>query len=435
VQKAWQTLQYLQEICESTSKINNITLRDIEESTSLRRSLLDQHEGKHIMNNKSIMEIEKAYESSAADEAYDYSKRLDNIQSYAQSDTKKQYERLEEVRKHNLELVREYRRGEEGIDYIPGAWKDDPRVANVARMKADIRHRISQLRLENPAAAKEYADYFLKRTEVDDLVEGKLDHQYDVDKIVKAYPGSPKGPLPRDDPEFYSEWFMRNQPEDLIYEGEEGKHYHDIGVRYKYVWNKQALDENALAVEFKDDVANLLEQNEMFPMQHYEGIPEFDLLEREKYDASLPGKLPMLKFHSHIGQDELLPMPNDHTLKYTELHYELERWSLFRALPQLMTFDQGLRQLLISMSNGTAVVPDFVKEVNPPSLWAYYYTLPKWARDDPVVRNVVMAMEYHQPGVDIRAKEGLLNFACSLLRPIDPVLREVIVEAVTANKV
>lgn len=46
-----------------------------------------------------------------------------------------------------------------------------------------------------------------------------------------------------------------------------------------------------------------------------------------------------------------------------------------------------------------------------------------------------MAMEYHQPGVDIRAKEGLLNFACSFLRPIDPVLREVIVEAATANKV
>ena len=36
-----------------------------------------------------------------------------------------------------------------------------------------------------------------------------------------------------------------------------------------------------------------------------------------------------------IVQDELLPMPNDHTLNYTELHYELERWSLFRALPLL----------------------------------------------------------------------------------------------------
>lgn len=175
----------------------------------------------------------------------------------------------------------------------------------------------------------------------------------------------------------------------------------------------------------------------MYQMQHYpyEGIPEFDLLDREKYDTSLPGKLPMLRFHSHIQQDELLPMPNDHTFRYSEVHYELERWSLFRALPQLMKFDQGMKQLLVNMANGTAVVPDFLKEANPPSLWAYYYTLPKWARDDPMVRNVVMAMEYRQPGVDIRAKERMLNFACSFLRPIDPVLREVIVEAVTANKI
>jgi hypothetical protein len=37
-------------------------------------------------------------------------------------------------------------------------------------------------------------------------------------------------------------------------------------------------------VEDKDDVANYLEQNELFPMQNYDGIPEFDVLDREKYD-------------------------------------------------------------------------------------------------------------------------------------------------------
>lgn len=79
----------MKEFVEPTNGIHNITLKDIEESRTLRLSLLDQHEGKHIMNNKSIVEIEKAYESRAADERHDYSKRLDDLQSHAQSDTKK----------------------------------------------------------------------------------------------------------------------------------------------------------------------------------------------------------------------------------------------------------------------------------------------------------------------------------------------------------
>jgi len=47
------------------------------------------------------------------------------------------------------------------------------------------------------------------------------------------------------------------------------------------------------------------------------------------------------------------------------------------------------------MNDGTIKKPDYLNEVNPPSLWAYYYSLPKWARDDPIVRNVMMAFEYH----------------------------------------
>lgn len=80
-------------------------------------------------------------------------------------------------------------------------------------------------------------------------------------------------------------------------------------------------------------------------------------------------------------------------------------------------------------------MPNYVEEINTPSLWAYYNTLPKWARDDPVIRNVVMAFEYHKPEVNIRQKEMALNFACSFLRPVDPNLREVIVDFVNSNKI
>lgn len=72
------------------------------------------------------------------------------------------------------------------------------------------------MRHNNPVAAKRASDMLLKRDEIDDLVEGKNDNDFgDIDEIVKIYPGSPKGPLPQDDPDHYSEWFMRNQPEIL----------------------------------------------------------------------------------------------------------------------------------------------------------------------------------------------------------------------------
>jgi hypothetical protein len=87
------------------------------------------------------------------------------------------------------------------------------------------------------------------------------------------------------------------------------------------------------------------------------------------------------------------------------------------------------------MNNGTLRCPDFMKQINPPSLWAYYLTLPKWARDHPAVRNVMMAFEYHKPSMKIRDKELALNYACSFIRPIDPALEDVIIEVATSRKI
>lgn len=334
-----------------------------------------------------------------------------------------------------MELMNEFQKGEEGIDYIPEWWKNDPRFADLKRVKSDLRHKINEMKFENPEAAKLYAEHFLKRNQWDDLVEGKFDNDYDFDKIVKYYPGSPKGPDPKDDPDFYSQWFMRNYPDELKNSGDDANNFHHLGVRYKYVWNKQNNDDKGLNMEYKDLIDNKLMQEELFDMQHYDGVPEFDMTDHFKYDHSLPGKMPALRFHTQIDQDELLPMPEDHTLRYSELHYEIERWSLFKTLPMIMEFDQDVRSMINKMASGTVPIPDFVKEVNPPSLWAYYYTLPKWAREDPIVKNVMMAMEYHQPGVNIRTKEAMLNYACSFLRPIGDDMKEIIVQMATSNKI
>jgi len=42
-----------------------------------------------------------------------------------------------------------------------------------------------------------------KRNEFDDMMAKPLDFS-----DIKIYPGSDKGPLPEDDPEHYSKWFI-----------------------------------------------------------------------------------------------------------------------------------------------------------------------------------------------------------------------------------
>lgn len=78
------------------------------------------------------------------------------------------------------------------------------------------------------------------------------------------------------------------------------------------------------------------------------------------------------------------------------------------------------------IKNGTVTVPDYLNKINTPTLWTYWETLPSWARNEPIVRRVMMAMEYKQPHMTIKQKEHALNFACSFLRPLDPIMRKVV---------
>lgn len=138
---------------------------------------------------------------------------------------------------------------------------------------------------------------------------------------------------------------------------------------------------------------------------------------------------------TNISKDELAPQHNDNTLDYQALHPELERWAIFRSLPQLMTYDRELGNLLLNMAIGAHKVPQYTKDVNPPTLLAYYMTMPKWAREHSLITHVFYAMEYHQTRTNIRDKELAMNFAASFLRPIDTMLMNCIKEVAAAKKI
>lgn len=55
------------------------------------------------------------------------------------------------------------------------------------------------MKIENDENAEAMEKFLFERNEVDDFVEEKMTFEG-----IKEYPGSSKGPLPEDDPEYYS---------------------------------------------------------------------------------------------------------------------------------------------------------------------------------------------------------------------------------------
>lgn len=68
-------------------------------------------------------------------------------------------------------------------------------------------------------------------------------------------------------------------------------------------------------------------------------MPEFNLFDREAYNVENDDELPSLTFSTNLGVDELPPLPSETTLDYQKVHYELERYTIFRALPMMMQYD------------------------------------------------------------------------------------------------
>jgi len=69
-------------------------------------------------------------------------------------------------------------------------------------------------------------------------------------------------------------------------------------------------------------------------METYEGIPEFDIADHLNYDIR-NGPV-YLRFHTPIGEDDTLPLPPEHSLNHGKMTWELERWTLFKQLPQML---------------------------------------------------------------------------------------------------
>lgn len=187
--------------------------------------------------------------------------------------------------------------------------------------------------------------------------------------------------------------------------------------------------------EIKDEMEYFYEADEMYLGANFERPPEWEISTRSSYTVSNEEDLGATTFTSLLEIHELAPQTMENVLNYNHYHTQQEPWAIFRSLPLLVRYDKLTVEWFKGLQNGTLFIPQFMKNTNPPSLWAYYLTLPTWCRNNPVIYNCMHAFEYHQPRLDIRKKELAMNLACSYLRPIEGRLRDVIIEVASSKKI
>lgn len=304
---------------------------------------------------------------------------------------------------------------------------------NLEMFRKTLRARVKQLKIERPLIAKELEEHFFNE-ELEMKKQIEFSKTIDWKKHTKYYPGSKKGPDPEDDPDHYLEWFINNYPKDVLHPDGSEPDWRAMGIKIRSTWQRQAEEKAEMRVEEQNSAKRYAEDDEAFPMANYKGIPEFDIADIDQYEEPVDGKYPHMRFYSNKPDDEPLPLPPEHTLRYHDFMYELERWDVFNALPKMISYDKNLLETYNQIQSGLVKVPSLENHVVP-SLFAYYETLPSWVRNDPYIRNVVMAFEHHKPNVPIEQKELALNFACSLIRPIEGTFREVVVDLINSNPV
>lgn len=202
---------------------------------------------------------------------------------------------------HNFEKVEEYKRGEEGIDFVKqNPDEEDPNAVNQKKLEKEIKGYLNAMRADGEV---ELAEYLQKQILSKDTYLDKAFAQGVIpEEEIKFYPGSAKGPAPEDDPESYSRWFIEHQPPSTLIDGVINSE--ELGVKKKII--RMVRDEAAMN-EIKQASMYYFDQDELYPMQNFTGQPEFELFNRDNYNVNDFSELPQVTFMSNTGVNELAP--------------------------------------------------------------------------------------------------------------------------------
>ena len=217
-----------------------------------------------------------------------------------------------------------------GVDYI---YKKEGQVGpdelNEAKLKREVNRELDRLRKKEP----EIADHWRRIINSNDTEYDKEFALQIPPEQIKFYPGSPKGPEPEDDPETYARWFFENQPEALKDSKGNLVDAAGLGIKFKAI---KGRTENSKTEKAKAQYVTrseqdyFFEEDELYPMQNFDGKPEFELLNRENYNVGANEEYPRIAFQSNQGPLELPALHRDYQVEYQKFHYDLERWAIYR---------------------------------------------------------------------------------------------------------
>ena len=272
---------------------------------------------------------------------------------------------------------------------------------------------------------------------------------------IKYYPGSELGPEPQDDPEAWVEWFINNQPRSLYALGEtwspedimmKEDGHEALGAQKDEADKDESEEEDAKEEEFDLEDSDNPEDPEnsrsssnrktnespfdpSYVGGHYpvDTTPETFLTteynfsemrqlhpDREYFEGDNKG---VMVSHSPMGEIDELPIaPHNMNPEYEKGMMDLDRWAVFRMMPQLLKYKGNVNQFLDDLqSKESAAGP-----IGLPSVIPYFETLPKWFQEQRCVQGFVTNLERYKPEMTRLAKEEMINLLCYYLTPKDP---------------
>ena len=225
----------------------------------------------------------------------------------------------------------------------------------------------------------------------------------------KEYPGSTEGPNPEDNPAHYNLWWEQNKPKGL-------REKNDEDVQETLEVNEEVHYRRFNRMTFAEQQ---MHNDDMWAGQHAQGT---DIIPGD-YSFFQPGQT---QYGDNPKPGELTPLPPKISFIKNDTVRMFERWALFRFTPKILDLQSHIMNIYREETGLHSRFFDEFNDVKTPSLWAYFYTLPRWVRDNDVVRNIFLNLEHHTPRTSMRDKEIGLNLAASLLLPLDEEVEKMV---------
>ena len=147
----------------------------------------------------------------------------------------------------------------------------------------------------------------------------------------------------------------------------------------------------------------------------YQDIKNSDMIFTDPEDKILASKNDLI-YYSKLEPWEILPFPEKLADNFHDSQEIIEKWSMFRIFPVFSLWMNSINKFMHDLNNDA--IP--CTPVRLPSLYTYYNLLPKFAREHPIIRNIVRGLEWSKHDVSMKEKEIMLNYACLFTLPMDP---------------